>query len=120
MDRQKYAYAKWQYLWATKQLCFVETPWGTFKNMAIQSIGFTQDEDTKHISNIFITFKQINKVAVKYEQFDSKNFNSSVASAQHSEMVEMGKTQGKAPDESLLYSISTGGIKMSDVFGVGQ
>lgn len=110
MDRQKYAYQKFQYLWVNKILCFVDTPWGTFKNMAIQSVAVSQDENTKHITDISITFKQINKTSPKYEQFNASMFKSAVASAQHSEMVEMGKTQGKqVPLESYWYKMLHGG-----------
>lgn len=117
MERQKFIFAKFAYLWQQKILCFVDTPWGKFKNMAIESITFNQDEETKYISDVTITFKQMQFTSPKYEKFDSANFASSTASSQHSEMAEMGKTQGKAPDQSLLLKLNTGQLNFSQLMG---
>ena len=117
MERQKYIYAKFQTLWANKILCFVDTPWGTFENMAIQTISTSQSEDSKFITDISVTFQKINFTSPKYAKFDSSNFKSGTASAQHSEMVENGKTQGKVPDESVWYQIETGKLSLGNVLG---
>jgi hypothetical protein len=117
MDRQAYIFAKFTYLWNQKILCFVDTPWGTFQNMAIQTISVNQDEETKHITNVTITFKQMQFTKPKYEKFDSANFASSTASAQHSEMTEMGKTQGKQPDQSMLLKLETGQVNFGQLMG---
>lgn len=117
MDRQKEIYNKFEYLWANKILCFVDTPWGKFDNMAIQSISVTQDEETKHITDISITFKKINYAKIKFDKFDVINYSSQIQQQQHSEMEEMGKTQGKEPLESVAHKIKVGKITLGSVVG---
>lgn len=117
MDRQKFIYEKFSNIWKQKILCFVDTPWGTFHNMAIQSISVSQSEETKHITDISITFKQLSFTKPKYEKFDSANFASTTANSQHSEMAEMGKTQGKQPDKSMLLKLESGELNLGQLMG---
>ena len=117
MDRQHAAFDKFHYLWQQKILCFVDTPWGKFENMAIESVTFTQDEESKYISDISVTFKKMQFTSPKYEKFDSKNFASPTASSQHAEMAEMGKTQGKTPDKSILVKVMSGEIHLPTLAG---
>lgn len=50
------------------RLLTVETPWVTLKNMAIETVNFTQDESTKDLSTVEITLKQIRFVNVVSRQ----------------------------------------------------
>lgn len=57
--KQSYIYGYFYQLWKGRQLCTVETPWGFFTNMAIQSISATQGAETRVVSSFSITFKKI-------------------------------------------------------------
>ncbi len=57
--KQSYIYGYFYQLWKGRQLFTVETPWGYFTNMAIQSISATQGAETRFVSNFTITFKKI-------------------------------------------------------------
>lgn len=57
--KQSYIYGYFYQLWKGRQLCTVETPWGFFTNMAIQSISATQGAETRVVSTFTITFKKI-------------------------------------------------------------
>lgn len=57
--RQQDAFKYFYDIWQSRQLCRVETPYGEFDNMAIESIRAKQDETTRLISDFSITFKKI-------------------------------------------------------------
>ena len=57
--KQSYIYGYFYQLWKGRQLCTVETPWGFFTNMAIQSISATQGAETRTVSSFTISFKKI-------------------------------------------------------------
>lgn len=57
--KQSYVYGYFYQLWKGRQLCTVETPWGFFTNMAIQSISATQGAETRSVSSFTISFKKI-------------------------------------------------------------
>jgi hypothetical protein len=57
--KQSYIYGYFYQLWKGRQLCTVETPWGFFTNMAIQSISATQGAETRTVSAFTISFKKI-------------------------------------------------------------
>lgn len=56
---QKYTADKLTSLWQERKLVELISPYGHFKNMAIQSISLTQS-DTSTVSNLSVTLKQIN------------------------------------------------------------
>lgn len=60
--KQQEAYNKFQSLWGSRQLCSVETPYGIFENMAIESVRALQAGNTRFISDFTVTFKQIRTV----------------------------------------------------------
>ncbi|NDJ15398.1 MAG: hypothetical protein EBY17_30155 [Acidobacteriia bacterium] len=57
--KQGYIYGYFYQLWKGRQLFSVETPWGFFENMAIQSLSAKQGADSKSVSEFSITFKKI-------------------------------------------------------------
>lgn len=63
--RQQQAYQTFLNIWLARQLCSIETPYGVFQNMAIESIRVTQKGTTKLISDFVISFKQINVVQTR-------------------------------------------------------
>lgn len=60
--KQQVAYGFMYQLWKGRQLFSVETPWGFFTNMAIQSITARQGPDSRFVSDFDITFKKIRTV----------------------------------------------------------
>ena len=57
--KQSRIYNYFYQLWKGRQLFSVETPWGYFTNMAIQSLSAKQGESTRYITSFDITFKKI-------------------------------------------------------------
>ena len=57
--KQSKAFGYFYQLWKGRQTFSVETPWGFFNSMAIQSLSFRQGATTKYASEIAITFKKI-------------------------------------------------------------
>lgn len=62
--KQAEAYKTLSRYFFTRTLCTVNTPWQFFTNMAIESLSVSQDETTKDMSTITVTFKQINSISV--------------------------------------------------------
>lgn len=103
---QAKAYNKLQSLMVTKQLMLVETPYGTFNNMAIESLVMTQDESTKYWSDIAVTLKRINLVAVQTSTID---FRSGRNVQQSQAPVDKGSTKGTPENVSIAYKVFGGG-----------
>ena len=57
--RQTSAFLCFYNLWKSRSIFSVETPWGTWNNMAIATLIAVQDEDTKYKSDFTVTFKKI-------------------------------------------------------------
>lgn len=62
--KQEKAYSTLENKWLNRARITVQTTWKTFKNMIIESITFNQGEETKHQTNITITFKEVRTVGV--------------------------------------------------------
>lgn len=60
--KQQVAYGYLYQLWKGRQLFSVETPWGFFTNMAIQSVSAHQGPNSGFISDFTITFKKIRTI----------------------------------------------------------
>lgn len=58
--RQSLIYGYFYQLWKGRQLMSVETPWGIFTNMIIESINATQGDKSRWTSQFKVTFKKIN------------------------------------------------------------
>lgn len=57
--RQKDAYGYLYALWKGRQFVTVETPWGVFDTMLIESLRVEQRAESKSISDFYVTFKAI-------------------------------------------------------------
>lgn len=57
--KQAKAFGYFYQLWKARERFTVDTPWGFFTDMAIQSLRATQGEETKYVSDFVITFKKI-------------------------------------------------------------
>jgi len=97
---QERAYNKLQSLMVTRQLMFVETPYGTFNNMAIESLVLVQDDTTKMWSDITVTMKRMNFVDIQTSTLD---FRSGRNGPQSQGTVNQGATSGTPVDSSVLF-----------------
>lgn len=58
--KQTKAFAYFYQLWKGRQLMTVDTPWGFFTKMVIQSLRVAQDSTSKMASDFTLVFKQMN------------------------------------------------------------
>lgn len=58
--KQQSGFQYFKKAWETRQLFTIQTPWQTLRQMAIESLRATQDDESKYITEFEITFKQIN------------------------------------------------------------
>jgi len=99
-SKQQAAFAKLVGLWQSRQIFTVETPWQYFDSMVIESISFIQPEETKSMTDISITLKQMRFVQVQTVQ--SSNTFGGRAALQRQTQVSQGKTQGTSVPTSIL------------------
>lgn len=57
--KQVKAFAYFYQLWKGRQLFTVDTPWGFFTDMAIQSLRVSQDASSKYFSDFVLVFKKM-------------------------------------------------------------
>lgn len=60
--KQQVAFGFMYHLWKGRQLFSVETPWGFFTNMALESCTPHQGPESRYVSNFDLTFKKIRTV----------------------------------------------------------
>ena len=71
---QEKAYKTLFSLWKSSGLVTVQTPWDYFDSMAIKNISFTQNVDSKQITDISITVKEMRFKGIKTVNFDQNQF----------------------------------------------
>jgi len=107
--RQQKAYEILEKMYLEKQIFSVETPYKFFDSMAIESLTFIQDENTKYISDIAITLKQVRFANIQFSKLDTSKFQNRLKS-QMEDALNQGKTKGKTVDwatkESWLHSLA--------------
>ena len=69
---QIYAYEQLKEMWKNGDLLTVETPWEMYENCVIESLSFTQPEETNQQTNINIKFKQLTLTTVNVGLFGTK------------------------------------------------
>lgn len=65
-DPQQKAYFVLQGMFNSRQIVSVQTPWNTYQSMAIESLSFNQDAETKDKSTITVTCKEIRTVSANF------------------------------------------------------
>ena len=109
--KQAKAYQELKALWQTKGLVTVQTPWEYFDSMIIKSISFTQNADSKQITDISVTLKEMRFAEVKTVNFDKDQFPPAVE-VQEAAAEDVGQVRGEevnwAEVESGLYTGYTG------------
>lgn len=106
--RQSSALLYFYALWRGRQLVSVETPWGIWTNMAIQSIRSEQSKDSKSSTDFTIVFKKIriaDTVTTQVGQLAGRNAFQAGASAP-SQNGNLGQTPiPTAEKESIIRAI---------------
>ena len=97
--KQKKAFDNFYGLWESRTLCTVETPFGTFQDMAISKFAAIQRDETNIVSDFAVTFKQIRTVSTK--KISVPVFSGRTAGAV-AEAVEKGQVVGKTEINSIL------------------
>lgn len=98
--KQQAAYNYFYGLWATRQLCTVETPYQVFENMAIESVRPVQNEETKSFSDFSVTFKKI-RTASTIVSLDVIRSIGRAANL-YAPLIEKGKSVGQPADQIQL------------------
>lgn len=106
--RQSSAFLYFYALWRGRQLFSVETPWGIWTNMAIQSIRAQQRAESRSVTDFTITFKKVRiaqTVSVQVGQLAGRNAFQAAASAP-TQNGNVGQTPVTATEkQSILRSI---------------
>lgn len=100
--KQEKAYNKLQSLMVTKQLLIVETPYGAFNNMAIEALTLTQGDETKMWSDVTVSLKRLNLVAVQNSTINSRSGRNVQQSA---DSTDKGTTSGTPDKNSMAFRI---------------
>jgi hypothetical protein len=85
-----------------RQLVAIDTPYGFFNNLVVDTITAIQPQESESITDFNITLKQFRTVQTQFVELDFKEFQGR-GSNQRSEQQDQGKAQGKEePLESFL------------------
>lgn len=100
---QEWAYAKLKGLWESQVLVTVQTPWAYFETMAIKNISFTQNAESKEITDISVILKEMRFAEIKTVDFD-QNQNPVAVEVQEAPQEDQGIIRGEDKNESFLFS----------------
>lgn len=78
-----------------RTLCTINTPWKYYTNMAIENLTFNQDETTRDMTTVTVTFKQINSIEITAVKIDLPP----VPASQRAEVKNKGAVQ---PNKSVF------------------
>lgn len=109
---QQYVAKNLKEMWENRTLVEVVTPYGLYKNMAIQSITLTQGNTTTQ-SDLSVTLKQINFAETQTTKPD-ESVMAKYNAIQRTEIENCGKAQGVEVDNSRLYNWSVGNAAYSN------
>ena len=94
VTKQQKAYQIFFSMWKARLLCSVETPYQKFDNMAITRVSMRQTGESRLVSDIVVSFKQIQTATVK----TVSSALSARAADYKSAIVQNGSTGGLATD----------------------
>ena len=86
----------------------VNTPWTLLDDMMIETVVFTQGEDTKYATDISVTLKQVRLAETQTGTVDPTQFQAR-AQDQSAPQADKGITKGSTANVSALLSIFSGG-----------
>lgn len=105
--KQAQAYTFLESLMNSRQVFLVQTPYKFFDNMVIENLSFTQPEETKYLSDITITLKQMRFVDVQTVTANRSLFGGRAAE-QRGALADKGITKGNERPTTLLKGIVKG------------
>ena len=100
---QQKAYKQLFALWKTKEIVTVQLPWAYLDSMAIKGVSFIQNAESKEITDISVTLKEMRFAEIKTVDFDQDQFPPSVQIQEGSE-EDQGIIRGEDKNESFLFS----------------
>lgn len=109
--QQQKAFQFFKKCWESRQLFTIQTPFETFKNMAIVSISATQDEDTKYISSFELRFKQIRFALTKTRELTDKEKSEQRKIARLAKQASEQKDKGVQGGTSRALQLLRSGVK---------
>ena len=97
-----------------RQLVAIDTPWGFFNNLVVDTITAIQPQESKSITDFNITLKEFRTVQTQFVDFDFQQFQSRGVD-QRSEQQDQGKAQGT--QEPLQSFLSKVGVQLTGALG---
>ena len=85
-------------------LMSLQTPFGYYRKMAIETLVATQKEDTNDISTFTVTLKQMRFASITATEFDKKKYQGRSGN-QNAPQTKNGKAGGKQADKSIAASL---------------
>ena len=73
-----------------RQLVTVVTPYGTYNNLAIIAINIRQDQDSKYVSNLEVTFQKWRSVEEYTKDIEQEKLNAEITGAQKANVANKG------------------------------
>lgn len=105
--KQSRVFGYFYQLWKGRQLMTIDTPWGFFTDMVIESLRASQGEDSRYISNFDITFKKMRfaeNIIIKSGQFAGRHAQQAADKTQNGVAGKEDITSTK--NESWLYQLT--------------
>lgn len=106
---QQYRANNLKELWQARKMVVVITPWGKYEDMQIMSITFQQG-NTKSLTNLSVTLKQINYASTQTTQ-PNKKVMEMYNALQRTDEANHGKTQGRNVSFGKLLLKGPGGYR---------
>lgn len=104
LNQQQRAYANLEALFLSETVLTVQTPWKYYDNMMIETIEFSQDEDTEFMSSISVTLKEMRFAQVGITSYKN-NLNANRNELQSKGTDDTGKIRGSR--NSFLFDATT-------------
>ena len=86
-------------------LMSLQTPFGYYRKMAIETLVATQKEDSNDISTFTITLKQMRFASITTTEFDKEKYQGR-AGSQNAEKIKNGKTGGSQSDGTIAFQLA--------------
>ena len=113
--KQQIGFKYFYQLWQTKQLVSVETPFGNFDDMAIESVRAVQQANTREISDFTVTFKMIRTTSAVAVQLNDSILNQQNSGTLSSDSLSLsGRAAEMTAGVTSLGTIN-GTVKNSDL-----
>ena len=103
LNLQQKAYNSLYSLWKEYSIVTVQTPWRFFRSMAIQNVSLTQNAESKEITDISVTLKEMRIADIKTVNFDQDQFPPAVQ-IQEAPEEDQGIVRGEENNDTFLFA----------------